>query len=107
MKKGYRYVDKMAAAIHEMATDFHKAGVMSKKTFREIDNLCLTPVEPILPEEIREIRQRECISQAVFARFLNVTTDVVSKWEQGVRRPSGPALKLLTLVKEKGIESII
>ncbi len=101
------YQDKMAAAVHETAEGLYKAGLMDKKTMRKMDDLCLTPVEPIPPQEIREIRQRECISQAVFARFLNVTTDVVSKWEQGVRRPGGAALKLLTLVKEKGIEAII
>ena len=35
-----------------------------------------------------------------------VTTNLVSKWERGQKRPSGPALKLLSIVKAKGLEAL-
>jgi len=90
------------ASIHETAEDLHSAGVMEKRTLREFDGLCLTPIQPLAPEEIRALRLREGASQAVFARYLNVTTGLVSQWERGERRPQGASLKLLSLVAQKG-----
>ena len=55
--------------------------------------MCLTPVEDLAPERIREIRMRENASQAVFARYLNVTAGLVSQWERGEKRPRGASLK--------------
>lgn len=94
------------AAIHETAADLHRAGVMDKRTMRKFDMLCLTPVRPLAPAEIRRLRERERVSQAVFASHLNVTTGLVSQWERGEKRPQGASLKLLSLVLEKGLNSI-
>lgn len=102
--KSYR--SPIAAAMHEMAEGLHRAGVMSKQTLREFDELCLTPVKPMKPEEIRALREKEEASQAVFARHLNVTVSVVSQWERGEKKPSGTSLKLLTLVEKNGLQSI-
>ena len=104
MKTMYR--DEVAAAIHELASGIFDAGLMPKSTMREFDALCLTPVQKLAPEEIKSIRENAHVSQTVFARHLNVTTSVVSKWERGDKSPSGASLKLLTLVKNKGLECI-
>jgi putative transcriptional regulator len=79
---------------------------MDKRTMRRCDELCLTPVRPRAADEIRALREREHVSQAVFARHLNVTTGLISQWERGKKKPVGPSLKLLTLVQERGLESI-
>jgi putative transcriptional regulator len=79
---------------------------MEQATMREFDALCLTPVEPLQPAEIRALRMREQVSQPVFAHYLNVRKDAVSKWERGEKRPDGPSLKLLNLVKAKGLKAI-
>jgi putative transcriptional regulator len=63
-------------------------------------------VQTLAPDEIRQIRQREHISQPVFARYLNVSKNLVSDWERGVRRPGGPALRLLTVIQKKGLQAI-
>jgi putative transcriptional regulator len=94
------------ASIHETVEGLHSAGVMNKKTLREFDELCLTPVQPFTPEEIRALRLREGASQAVFARYLNVTTGLVSQWERGEKRPQGASLKLLSLVAQKGLANV-
>ena len=47
------------------------------------------------------------LSQAVFARYLNLTVGYVSQIERGAKRPSGPALVLLHLIRRKGIEAIL
>ena len=93
-------------AIHETASDLHDAGVMDKRTLRKFGELCLTPVRPMQPSEIRALRERERVSQAVFARHLNVSTGLISQWERGEKRPAGASLKLLTLVQEKGLGAI-
>lgn len=103
---GKRYRSSALAAIHETAQDLHQAGVMDKKTMKVFDQMCLTPVEPLAPEEIRAIRRRERASQAVFARYLNVTTGLVSQWERGEKHPRGASLKLLTLVAKKGLQAV-
>src|SRR5580698_11114253 len=94
------------AGVHETAAGLHKVGVIDKATMREFDALCLTPVERLSPEEIRALREREQVSQPVFAHYLNVRKDAVSKWERGEKRPDGPSLKLLNLVKAKGLRAI-
>jgi len=58
------------------------------------------------PERIRALREREHLSQPVFARYMNVSKNVVSDWERGVKRPGGPALRLLTVVEKNGIQAI-
>ena len=104
MSKKYR--SDALGAIHETASDLHDAGVMDKRTLREFDELCLTPVRPMKPEEIRALRKREQVSQAVFAMYLNVSKGVISQWERGEKRPAGASLKLLALVQEKGLGAI-
>jgi putative transcriptional regulator len=94
------------AAVHETATDLHDAGLVDKRTMREFDELCLTPVTPLSPEEIKAIRLGTRASQRVFAQYLNVSPGVVSQWERGEKRPAGASLKLLALVRSKGLEAI-
>ncbi len=94
------------AVVHETVSGLHKAGVVDQATMRDFDALCLTAVEALSPTEIRALREREQVSQAVFSRYLNVRKDAVSKWERGEKRPDGPSLKLLNLVKTKGLAAI-
>ncbi|HKO07080.1 MAG TPA: DNA-binding transcriptional regulator [Alphaproteobacteria bacterium] len=104
MSKQYR--SRIMAAIHETAEDLHAAGLVDKRTMRKFDDACLTPVRPLSAEEIRALREREGASQAVFARYLNVTTGLVSQWERGQKHPQGASLKLLALVARSGLESV-
>ena len=94
------------AAIHETAEDLHTVGLVDKRTMREFDAACLTPVRPLSAEEIRAPREREGASQAAFARYLNVTTGLVSQWERGEKHPQGASLKLLSLVARNGREAV-
>lgn len=104
MTKKYRS-DAMAA-IHETMQALRDVGAIDRQTMREFDESCLTPIEPLSPEEIRELRLREHISQPVFARYLNVSKNLVSDWERGIKKPGGPALRLLTVIQNKGLMAI-
>lgn len=100
------YRSNALAAVHETAAGLREAGVMDKRTMKAFDEMCLTQIEPLTAAQIRQIRLREKASQAVFARYLNVTTGLVSQWERGEKHPRGASLKLLTLVARKGLESV-
>jgi putative transcriptional regulator len=93
-------------AVHATAKGLHKADVMDQVTLREFDLLCVPPVEPLEPEQIKKIREATHVSQAVFARLLNTSLSAVQKWEIGQKRPRGTALKLLHLVRKRGIEIV-
>ena len=93
-------------AVHQTAKCLHKAGVMDQVTLREFDRLCLPPVEPLEPDQIKKIREATRVSQAVFAALLNTSLSTVQKWEIGQKKPTGTALKLLHLVQKRGLEAI-
>ncbi len=101
------YRDDVMAAIHETAEGLYGIGIVDKTTIREFDELCLAPVRELTPEEIRAIREREHVSQTVFAHHLNVSKSLISQWERGEKRPAGPSLKLLSLVERKGLGAIM
>lgn len=88
-KKKYR--SEAFAAIHETMETLHEVGAVDKQTMREFDEACLTPVCPLQPAEIRAIREREHLSQPVFARYLNVSKNLVSDWERGQEAERGCA----------------
>ena len=103
---------RLAEAILEMAGDQHGIGLMDDSTYEKITLRDLGPkqlsvAQPISAEEIRELREKANLSQAAFARFLNLTTGYVSQLERGVKRPSGPALTLLNVIRRKGLEAIL
>lgn len=94
-------------SLHAAAEDVHAVGGVDKATLRRFDLSCLTPAEVLKPEAIRQIRENAHMSQAIFALALNVTSSLVSQWERGEKKPSGPSLKLLALADRKGIEAIL
>jgi putative transcriptional regulator len=100
------YRSELSASIHSMMEGLDRAGFIDKKTMREFDASCLMPVPKLSPDDIRAIREREAVSQPIFARYLNVSKNLVSDWERGLKRPGGPALRLLSIVQKKGLEAI-
>jgi putative transcriptional regulator len=104
-KKKYR--SGALRSLHLAAKDLYSVGAIGKTTMRQFDVACLTPVTQLKPQAIKRIRQNARMSQAIFALALNVTTSLVSQWERGEKRPSGPSLKLLALAEKKGIQAIL
>lgn len=98
-----RYKSEALAAIHQTMEDLNEIGLVDKITMKKFDDSCLVPVEEFSPEDIRSIRESQSMSQPVFARHLNVSKNMVSDWERGVKKPGGPASLLLSLVKHKGV----
>jgi putative transcriptional regulator len=101
-----QYGSDILASIHETAEGLHEAGLIDRQTMRKFDESCLTPVPKLTAAEILALREREGASQSVFARHLNVTPGLVSQWERGEKHPSGPSLKLLSLVARHGLAMV-
>jgi putative transcriptional regulator len=105
-------VSPLAKALLETAGDMRKAGLMDKATHEKITLGHLgasgaPKATPITGPQIRAMRERAQLSQAVFARYLNLTVGYVSQLERGAKRPTGAALALLNVIKRKGIEAIL
>lgn len=56
--------------------------------------------KPLKPADIRAIRNSLNASQALFARLLNVSSNAVESWEQGIREPRQATLKLLHIARK-------
>ena len=101
-----KYSNPRLEVLHKTAQGLARAGALDQETMRDIESFCLTKVEPLSGADILALREREGVSQAVLAHHLNVATKLVSDWERGEKRPSGPSLKLLSLIKAKGLDAI-
>jgi putative transcriptional regulator len=92
--------------MHQTARGLHGIGALDKQTLREFDALALPRVRDLSPKQIRILRKRVRMSQAVFALFLNTSVSTVQKWEIGEKKPSGPSLRLLDIIGRKGIDAL-
>jgi putative transcriptional regulator len=107
--------EKPSRLMREMLTlagEMNVNGTMDDATFRKItmrdvDKAKAAALAPLTGEEIRALRERAHMSQAVFARHLNLTVGYVSQLERGAKRPTGPALALLDVIRRKGMEAIM
>jgi putative transcriptional regulator len=110
MKKTKR--SALTKALLETAGGMRKAGILDaraheKITMRHLGSKALPKASPVTAAQIRAMRTRANMSQAVFARYLNLTVGYVSQLERGAKQPTGAALALLNVIKRKGIEAIL
>jgi putative transcriptional regulator len=77
-----------------------------KKTMRDFDQMCLTKAPKLTAAEIRAIREKAGVGQAVFAAHPWVTAGLVSKWKCGDKQRRQMERKLPALVKSKDLETI-
>jgi putative transcriptional regulator len=103
MAKKLKYKSEAFEAIHTSASALYRVGAIDEKKMRAFDASCLA-IPPIAPQQIKKLRQRHQVSQPVFARHLNTSESTVEKWETGAKKPSGMALKLLSIVEKHGLE---
>jgi putative transcriptional regulator len=102
---------RLTQELLETARDMHVSGLMTKAAHDKITKRHLgTTVPSTTPamlngKEIKALRERFHLSQAVFAHLLNLTTGYVL--ERDAKRPSGPALVLLDIIRRKGIDAIL
>ena len=110
--KAKKKLGRLARELVAIADGMHEIGLMDDKTHEKITTRHLSAetvpkVAPLTPAQIRAMRARANMSQAVFARHLNVSVGYVSQLERGTKQPTGAALALLNVIKRKGIEVIL
>ena len=106
MTRNRKYKSDAFEAIHSSVAGMYRAGTIDKATMRSFDASCLSVPPPIKPHQIKRIRESQHVSQPVFARYLNTSESTIEKWETGVKRPSGMALKLLAIVQKHGLKML-
>jgi putative transcriptional regulator len=112
MTREVRKTSQLTQALLETAEDMRVSGVLNasafdKITLRHITSDATPTAEPIAGDEIRALRERARMSQAVFARHLNLTAGYLSQLERGAKHATGPALVLLNVIRRKGFEAIL
>ena len=65
------------------------------------------PVPSFTRTRVRSIRRKAMCSQSAFGILLNVGKPTVVAWEQGSKKPRGPAARLLDMIDRKGIEALL
>lgn len=98
-----RFKSDAFEAIHSSASAIYKVGGIDKATMREFDEACFVKPSVLAPADIKRLRERNKVSQPVFARYLNTSESTIEKWEAGTKKPSGAALKLLSVVRKHGL----
>ncbi len=93
--------------ITDIAKGLHKADLISQTTLRELVDDDLPDLIEFTGEDIQHLRQRQKISQSVFAKYLNISPATVRSLEQGKRHAHGAILKLLNIVNRHGIKGLI
>jgi putative transcriptional regulator len=101
-----KYKSDAFEAIHSAVSGMRRAGTIDKATMRRFDQSCLSIPPQMAPARIKRIREKQRVSQPVFARYLNTSESTVEKWESGVKKPSGMALKLLDIVEKHGLKML-
>lgn len=87
--------DELVAAVQDTVR-IYREGRSGELRSRERKAL-----KPLKPAQILAIRKKWGASQAVFAEILNVPMKTYISWESGSKNPSGAALKLLKIAREK------
>jgi putative transcriptional regulator len=100
-------VSKIIESLRGDLASLQETGAIGKVTMRKFDAVCPPPVRKFNAADIKRLRETLNFSQPVFALHLHTTASTVRKWEQGETRPTGPALKLLNLIADKGLRAII
>lgn len=105
-------LSKLSEAIVEMTGGQYRSGLIDKAEYEKITVRLLGPqasptAKPISSNQIRKMREKANLSQAAFARYLNLTPGYISQLERGIKQPKGPALALLNVIKRKGFEALL
>ena len=106
MTKNRKYKSEAFEAVHSAVSGMYRAGTIDKASMRSFDASCLAVPAPLKPHQIKKLRERHRVSQPVFARYLNTSESTVEKWETGAKKPSGMALKLLSIVQKHGLKTL-
>ena len=85
----------------------HDAGVIGKVTMREFDAICPPPVREFTATDIKRLRENLKFSQPGFALDIHTTACTVRKRGRAETHQPRPALRLISIIADKGLQAII
>jgi len=97
---------RILTEMRETAGDLGRLGFITKRRMAELNLLSGLEVQPLSARQIKALRKELHVSQAVLAAILNTSVSTVQKWEIGEKKPSGPSLKLLSIIEHKGLDAV-
>jgi putative transcriptional regulator len=105
-------VCRLAKELPETVDDMRASGILTKVahekiTMRHKGSIRQAAKVSFTGQEIKSLREKCHLSQAVFANYLNLTAGYVSQLERGAKRPNGPALVLLDVIRRKGLDAVL
>ena len=98
---------KLQDTINDLAKGLYDNKIIDKKTLRNLTGDDLPVLIEYTGEEIQQLRKKQNLSQAVFAKYLNISPAMIRSLEQGQRHPHGAILKLLNIVERYGINGLV
>ena len=101
-KKKRSYAERLLGALYE-AIAIGRGEMQPAAISRRVITArgATAPAAPVYsPRDVKEIRYKLELSQPVFAEALNVSPETVRAWEQGKKRPGGPAARLLEIAEK-------
>jgi len=102
-----KYRSTALEIVHRTASHHYEDGLLDETTMRELNVTCLFVSDEFSPRDLEALRKREGVNHTIFAGYLNVPESFVRDWERGARKPAGPAVRLLSLIKAKGLSAIL
>ena len=93
-KKRKSVANRMIEGLTELAEALERGEPLEKRFTVHTVELPPNPAD-YTPRKVRDTRNRLAASQPVFASLLGVSTALVQHWEQGFRKPSKMACRLL------------
>lgn|SRR3546814_2827222 len=100
-------MSKLIESLRNDLAELERIGAINKITMRQFDVVSAPTVREFSAADIKRLRAELNFSQPIFAHHLHTTVSTVRKWEQGETRPAGPALKLLNIIADKGLQAIL
>lgn len=74
----------------------HQEGKITLKSYKVTRRETAT----IAPQELRDVREKLNLSQAVFAHYLHTGETTYQNWEQGRAKPNAQAVLLIRMVQQ-------
>ena len=107
-----RKLTPLQEGLLEITRDFVAGGItpvadLEKLTLRLLGKDAVPQAAELTSNQIKRLRERANVSQAVLAAHIGVTAGYLSRLERGEARPSPPVARLLDLVRRKGIDAIL
>lgn len=93
-------------SLHEDLEALASDNLVSKATLKEFEVKHLSYHYDLDGTDVKKLRESIHVSQAVLARYLNLSPVSIQRWEQGKSKPTGSSIVLLNLIREKGLQAL-